>query len=161
VFTCRVCGAPLPPKRTAFCSMACRSRSAYDGVPREPATASSELRDYYRLSLRVAYERKLRATPKGQARAKRRNYRRRALEAALEPGHATLTTGQWEAIQRAQGGACLYCERTDRPLTQEHVTPISQGGHHTAANVVAVCGPCNSRRRDRPAPAPGAWVRSA
>jgi 5-methylcytosine-specific restriction endonuclease McrA len=115
---------------------------------------------YYGNHLHYAYERKsITATAKGKARAARSRYRYRSHLAALTSGDATLTTAEWEAIKHAQGGACLYCTRTDRPLTQEHVVPISKGGHHTRENVVAVCQPCNSRRRNGPQPVPGAWRR--
>lgn len=63
---------------------------------------------------------------------------------------ATLTESEWHGILEYFGHACAYCLRTDRPLTQEHVIPVSRGGGYTADNIVPACGPCNSCKRDRP-----------
>lgn len=61
----------------------------------------------------------------------------------------TLTNAEWVAILGVFNGACAYCLRTDRTLTQEHMVPISRGGPHSSDNVVPACVPCNSRKRDR------------
>lgn len=37
-------------------------------------------------------------------------------------------------------------------LTLDHVRPISKGGPHTYANIVAACGPCNSSKHVYDAP---------
>jgi 5-methylcytosine-specific restriction endonuclease McrA len=57
-----------------------------------------------------------------------------------------LTPSEWADILESFGYACAYCLRTDRPLTQDHVTAISRSGEHTAENVVPACRPCNSRK---------------
>jgi 5-methylcytosine-specific restriction endonuclease McrA len=41
---------------------------------------------------------------------------------------------------------CQYCGGDERELTIEHVHPTSRGGANTWANVVAACGPCNTRK---------------
>jgi hypothetical protein len=63
---------------------------------------------------------------------------------------STLTKREWLSILELFGHACAYCLRTDRPLTQEHVIPISRGGPHIAQNVVPACLPCNSAKKNRP-----------
>lgn len=63
-----------------------------------------------------------------------------------------LTSEQWAAILDLFDHRCAYCARDDRPLTQDHLIPLSRGGGHTADNVVPACQPCNSRKGDRPAP---------
>jgi 5-methylcytosine-specific restriction endonuclease McrA len=72
--------------------------------------------------------------------------RRRARLAGVP---CTLTAAEWRAIVEHFNGACAYCLRTDRPLTQEHVVAIAAGGAHTADNVVPACQSCNSRKHDR------------
>lgn len=57
-----------------------------------------------------------------------------------------FTHEQWEAVVTLYGGRCAYCYRMDKPLTIDHVVPISQGGPHTAANIVPACLSCNSRK---------------
>lgn len=61
---------------------------------------------------------------------------------------ATLTAQEWEAILEAAGRACIYCGAT-KQITQDHLTPISRGGDHTAENVAPACGPCNSSKGDK------------
>lgn len=45
---------------------------------------------------------------------------------------------------------CIYCG-TSTPREQrtaDHKQPLSRGGHHTAANMVMACKPCNSAKSD-------------
>jgi 5-methylcytosine-specific restriction endonuclease McrA len=56
-----------------------------------------------------------------------------------------LTETQWTAIKAAYGHRCAYCGRR-KPLTQDHVVPISKGGAHTAGNIVPACQSCNSSK---------------
>jgi len=55
---------------------------------------------------------------------------------------ATLTIAEWEAILEAAGHSCIYCG-SRKQITQDHLTPISRGGNHTAENVAPACLPCN------------------
>lgn len=65
---------------------------------------------------------------------------------------ATLTTTQWKAIVAAYKGRCAYCGVKSEKLTQDHVTPLSRGGHHIAENVVPACLPCNQHKHAGPPP---------
>jgi 5-methylcytosine-specific restriction endonuclease McrA len=82
-------------------------------------------------------------------RAKLRQYarlhtkRRRALKRGAPV--SGLTEEQWEKIKSAFEHRCAYCGEP-RPLTQDHLTPISKNGSHTLANIVPACVPCNSRK---------------
>lgn len=79
---------------------------------------------------------------------------RRALEQKREARKArlpaTLTVAEWRAILEYFGHACAYCLRTNIPLQQEHVVPLSDGGPYTAENIVPACGRCNAQKKDRP-----------
>ena len=57
-----------------------------------------------------------------------------------------LTAAQWEEIKAAYGHRCVYCGRKMQRLTQDHITPLSKGGSHTASNVVPACKSCNCRK---------------
>jgi 5-methylcytosine-specific restriction endonuclease McrA len=88
-------------------------------------------------------------TPKGNAANKRRHARRRSVLANVV---ATLTAEQWSTILADHNFRCAYCKKPfskELPATQDHVTPLSKCGHHTADNVVPACKPCNSRKKDR------------
>lgn len=88
-------------------------------------------------------------TPKGHASNKRRHARRRAVLVSII---ATLTADEWREILEQSGHCCVYCGKPfseSLPVTQDHVVPISKGGHHTKDNVVPSCKPCNSRKKDK------------
>lgn len=59
-----------------------------------------------------------------------------------------LTARQWEEIKEAYGHRCVYCGRKMQRLTQDHITPLIQGGGHTASNIVPACQSCNSKKHD-------------
>jgi 5-methylcytosine-specific restriction endonuclease McrA len=44
---------------------------------------------------------------------------------------------------------CQYCNRSDVPLTIDHVVPKSKGGDDTWENLVAACIHCNNKKGDR------------
>ena len=60
-----------------------------------------------------------------------------------------LTLEEWDAILDFYGHKCLCCGRDDVKLTIDHVIPIVHGGKHSADNVQPLCGPCNSRKKDK------------
>lgn len=61
---------------------------------------------------------------------------------------ADLTASQWRAIQAAYKHRCAYCHKR-KPLTQDHVVPVSKGGAHTANNIIPACRSCNSSKGAR------------
>jgi 5-methylcytosine-specific restriction endonuclease McrA len=59
-----------------------------------------------------------------------------------------LTALEWAEIKAVYSYRCAYCGQM-KPLTQDHVIPISKGGEHTASNIVPACRSCNSRKGAR------------
>lgn len=73
------------------------------------------------------------------------NSRRRARK--IGTALNTLTHAEWISIQEAQDHRCAYCgKRYKGRLTQDHITPLSQGGLHTLHNVIGACRSCNSKK---------------
>lgn len=60
-----------------------------------------------------------------------------------------LTFEQWQMIKAAYRFCCAYCGKR-RPLTQDHIIPVSKGGEHTAENIVPACQSCNARKWANP-----------
>lgn len=52
-------------------------------------------------------------------------------------------------ILRRDNFQCQYCEKTDLPLTIDHVVPKSQGGGDTWDNLVTACTRCNNIKANR------------
>lgn len=61
-----------------------------------------------------------------------------------------LTKEEWEWIKQRYYQRCAYC-RQIKPLTKDHILPLSKGGQHTKANIIPACKSCNSRKGNRPA----------
>jgi 5-methylcytosine-specific restriction endonuclease McrA len=89
-------------------------------------------------------------TPEGRAKQARANHVRRVR--AESAGPATLTAQEWQEIISQQHNRCLGCRKEFGAMlkpTRDHVIPVSCGGPLTRDNTVALCKPCNSRKRDR------------
>lgn len=56
-----------------------------------------------------------------------------------------LTQEQWESICKKYDYKCLRCGEV-KPLTIDHIIPLSKGGLHTASNVQPLCKSCNSKK---------------
>jgi 5-methylcytosine-specific restriction endonuclease McrA len=60
-----------------------------------------------------------------------------------------VSAAQVRRMTEEQLGFCVYCfER--RPLTLEHVEPLSRGGAHDLSNAVMACMSCNASKRAKP-----------
>ena len=73
--------------------------------------------------------------------------RRRAREIAA-PGNG-VTVAQWKNCLAASLGLCAYCGER-KPLTMDHIEPLSLGGAHDIENIAAVCQSCNCSKNDTP-----------
>ena len=49
---------------------------------------------------------------------------------------------EWEAICHIFGNKCLRCQQA-KPLTLDHIVPLSKGGENTIYNVQPLCKICN------------------
>jgi len=85
-----------------------------------------------------------------RVKANVRAYRARKKAAPI----CDLTERQWQEILQAFHFRCAYCHRRVKRLTQDHLTPLSQQGTHTVANVVPACQSCNSSKGAKPPPVP-------
>ncbi len=73
--------------------------------------------------------------------------RRRARRAGNGGSH---TVAEWREKVAEFGSRCAYC-REEKPLTRDHVVPISRGGTDDIENIVPACRSCNSRKNARSA----------
>lgn len=70
--------------------------------------------------------------------------RRRALEANAE---GEFSEEEWTALLLHFGPHCPSCGEI-RPLTVDHVVPLSWGGSNWISNIQPLCRACNCRKRD-------------
>ena len=71
--------------------------------------------------------------------------RRRALFGAVV---LDFTVEQWDEMKAMHEYRCAYCHE-EKPLTQDHIIPISKGGAHTRDNIAPACRSCNSSKHNR------------
>jgi len=83
-------------------------------------------------------------TEKGKANMARVGAKRRAAKGIL----STLTDNEWVGIKRQFKGRCVYCGEV-KPLTMDHIIPLSKGGHHVKENIVPACKTCNSIKNNK------------
>lgn len=108
------------------------------GYNRSSYIANEEQRRAYAKAYRLAHPE--------ESRAAAQRHRARKLHGA----NNDLTAAQWKEIKEHYGHRCVYCGKKSQRLTQDHITPLSKGGNHTASNVVPACRSCNSRKHTGP-----------
>lgn len=85
-------------------------------------------------------------SPIACAREARR--RREARERATRSNIGTHTPAQWEDLRRRAKYRCVKCG-LKRPLTRDHIIPLSKGGSDLVTNIQPLCHPCNARKNNR------------
>jgi len=65
--------------------------------------------------------------------------------ARLEGNGGSHTAEQWQLLCESFGNVCLCCKE-EKPLTVDHVVPISKGGTNDIWNLQPLCRGCNSSR---------------
>jgi 5-methylcytosine-specific restriction endonuclease McrA len=56
-----------------------------------------------------------------------------------------FTADEWRALCAFYGHNCLRCGLR-RPLSVDHIVPMSQGGSNNIDNIQPLCKPCNSAK---------------
>lgn len=76
-----------------------------------------------------------------------RFYQRKHYALKFDVVHIPFSAEQLDQKFSLWGYACWLCRR---PATQvDHVKPLAKGGPHILANLRPICGPCNSKKKDR------------
>lgn len=60
----------------------------------------------------------------------------------------SFTGAEWMEKCAAYDNKCAYCDKP-KPLTIQHVVPLSKGGSNYIENIVPACKTCNSRIHDK------------
>lgn len=92
---------------------------------------------------RNAYRRRWKKTPVGKQANLRSQFKRRSY---LKEAVCDLSLKDWEDIIQEQKNRCNMCNllfTEEAEPTQDHIHPVSKGGHHTKDNIQALCLSCN------------------
>lgn len=176
--TCLQCGKSLPPtarSNKVYCSKRC-SNVAYRASGR--GVTPEKQREYSRASYarkRVALLRAIgprlcvecaAPLPEGsrlrriycsrrcinqvslrEKRAERRASTERRRLALLGGESVGVSERDWMRLIGRYDHRCAYCHER-RPLTKDHIIPVSRGGRHAIGNILPACQSCNSSKRD-------------
>lgn len=74
---------------------------------------------------------------------------KRHRRAVLMGAEGEVTPEQFAELCLLYGGICLDCKSGEKPLTMDHVVPLSLGGSHTIQNIQPLCLSCNSKKGNR------------
>ena len=61
---------------------------------------------------------------------------------------SNFTIDQWQQCLTHFNHQCAYCGSTES-LEQEHVIPVSRGGHYTPDNIIPACRSCNASKNNK------------
>jgi 5-methylcytosine-specific restriction endonuclease McrA len=101
------------------------------------------IREWARLNAEYlkAYQREYYVLQPGRVRSY--HHKRRAL---IQGNGGSYTNEEWLSLCAAYDNRCLRCGEI-RPLTIDHVKPLSMGGPNTIENIQPLCKSCNSSKR--------------
>lgn len=136
--TCKQCSAPLLPIKRSnaiYCDRKCKATATEKRRPQRDHAARYLKERERRLAYALEPHRM-------RAAAHKRRSRVRGAE------HFAFTKRDWERLVARYRNCCAYCGER-KPLTTEHVVPLSRGGRHSTGNIVPACFSCNSSKRDR------------
>lgn len=122
----------------------------------------SRLEDHYKwrggVTLdRKAYRRKWRNDNLEKSRAYMREWKKNHRQSAnvytqnyralLRNAPGSFTPQDWENLKKKFDNKCAICGE-EKPLTIDHIIPISRGGTNWIENIQPLCGSCNYSKRD-------------
>lgn len=67
---------------------------------------------------------------------------------AKQKSGGSFTAEEWKSLKKKFSYRCLRCNKR-KPLTPDHVVPVSKGGTSNIDNIQPLCGPCNSWKKDK------------
>ena len=144
-FYCDNCGklsndkpSSFKKKMRHFCSMACYSQFRKDKLPLSEQHAYRGVRKEGE-SKQVYHRNYCRSHPENIAHLKANRY---AKEKGADGSHTLL---QWLMLKFSYCYKCAICGEK-KPLTKDHIIPLSKGGTNSIDNIQPLCRNCNSKK---------------
>lgn len=136
---CIWCDGALSGQQTKFCSQKCKNANTQRHRTRDHQKQYQATKEY-RKRKATEYARLNPHVPR-LTKAKRRAQKKSA-------GIFKVTQRDWLRICRRYDNRCAYCHEI-KPLTMDHVIPLSRGGRHSIGNLIPACHNCNCSKHAR------------
>lgn len=150
-------------KPSASCKL-CTSRAAREWSKNNPERSRQFVREYRKNNLerdkarqrenyyicreaRLQYGKEWRQANSEKIRQTARISQAHSL-ARKHGAEGTFTFDQWQAICDYYGNKCLACGE-QKPLTIDHIVPISKGGRNDITNIQPLCAYCNNSKQQK------------
>ena len=112
-------------------------------------TILNKKRRYYQLNKDKLYKSKLRWNNKNKEHYKVLNAKHAHIRRQNKKrGVIDFTSTDWQQCLTYFNHQCAYCGSTES-LEQEHVIPVSRGGHYTPDNIIPACRSCNASKNNK------------
>ena len=132
------CPSNYKQKTLHFCNQRCYSEYRKYQMPYSEQHAYKGVRKPGE-SKQVYHRNYCKKHPQNIAHLKARRYAR---EKGATGKH---TLREWQELKEESGGHCVFCW-TIKPLTKDHIIPLSEGGTDYIDNIQPLCRNCNSRK---------------
>ncbi len=121
-------------KKRHFCSMSCYAKYRKEIMPpsQQPTWRGG-------VSNTEAHRRWKKKNPERMAHLKARRYAR---ERGAKGSH---TLAEWKELKLKHNFLCAICGEK-KPLTKDHIIPLSEGGTDYISNIQPLCRNCNSKK---------------
>jgi len=143
-FKCDYCGKENEEQQSHynqskrhFCNVECR-KEFFKTLPFYEQNAYKGVRKIGE-NKQVYHKNYCKKHPKNIAHLKARRYAR---ERGAEGSH---TLKEWEALKKQYNYKCASCGKI-KPLTKDHILPLSEGGTDYIENIQPLCRSCNSKK---------------
>jgi 5-methylcytosine-specific restriction endonuclease McrA len=140
--------------RKRFCSVLCQYKEWRKRNPERAKKISQKTKEKNREKIRL-WNREYGLKHKKERRIQLLNWRRKnkakAVQQVLLRRYRAMGVGgkhtleEWEALKRKYLFRCAICKKR-KPLTRDHMIPITKGGTNDISNIQPLCRQCNSRK---------------
>jgi len=144
-FRCDYCGKENEEKQSHyrnskrhFCGMKCYKKFVRERMPIQEQNAYRGVRKKGE-SRQIYHRNYCKNHPENIAHLKARRYAR---EKGAEGNH---TLNEWEGLKKKYNYCCAICGER-KPLTKDHIIPLSEGGTDYIDNIQPLCRNCNSKK---------------
>lgn len=147
-FNCLLCGkiafdrkSHYSRKKRHFCSIKCYSEFRSTHLPMEEQHAYKGVRKP-RENKQIYHRNYVKSHPNNIKHLKARRYAR---EKGAEGSHSL---DEWNSLLIKHNNKCAICFQS-KPLTKDHIRPLSKGGSDYIENIQPLCKNCNSKKHNK------------